>query len=255
MGIQIGSFIIPYYGLLIAIGIIFASVIGYIQVRAFKMDSNDFTIIVGFIALGGIIGAKLLYIIVSLPQIDWSRITDWDYFNSLMSGGFVFYGGLIGGLLMLIPCNKLLHIETDKYVKICIPCVPIVHAFGRFGCSLVGCCYGVPHDGFFSITYHNSLFAPNNISLFPVQATEALLNIVTAVVLLVYIHKNKCKTLHTLPLYLFMYATIRFVLEFFRYDFTERGFFLALSTSQWISIGFIITAAALFFINPKKSST
>ena len=40
----------------------------------------------------------------------------------------------------------------------------------------------------------------------------------------------------SLQLYLAMYAVFRFVLEFVRYDDSERGILLGLSTSQWISL-------------------
>lgn len=248
MGFHIGNFFIPYYGLLIIIGIIIATTIGCIQVKSFKLDINDFIALVGFAAFGGIVGAKLLYLLVSIDKIDWSRILDFEYFVSIMSGGFVFYGGLIGGLLMVLLFYKIVRINPSPYVDTCIPCIPIVHAFGRIGCSLVGCCYGAPYDGICSITYHNSKFAPNNISLFPIQAVEAILNIIIAIILLIYIYKKRNSTIHSLSLYLFMYSIVRFILEFFRYDFNERGFFMNLSTSQWISILLIITSFLLLYI-------
>lgn len=252
MGIQIGSLFLPYYGLLIVTGIAVASIVGIIQTKIFKLDVNDFIIVAALGGLGGFLGAKLLYIIVSFSKIDWSRITDPDYLEAILKGGFVFYGGLIGGLLLLLLSKKLFKIDAARYLAVCMPCLPIVHAFGRIGCSLAGCCYGMPYDGPFAITYHNSIVAPKDIPLFPVQLTEAVCNLIIAAVLLIYIHKNKDKSFYSLPLYLFMYAPVRFILELLRYDSAERGSFLFLSTSQWISIGLVAVAALLtLFIKHK----
>lgn len=236
MGIQLGNLLIPYYGLFIVMGIGAAALLGWIQVRVFGMDYDDFITIAGFVGIGAILGAKLLYLAVSWHQIDVSRLTDLAYLNAIMSGGFVFYGGLFGGLIGLAACRKIFKIDVISYVNIAVPCVPLAHAFGRFGCNYVGCCYGIPYHGFGAVTYRQSLFAPNHISLFPVQKLEAVLDVVIAIVLLIYINTNKEKKKHSLLVYLICYAVIRFILEFFRYDNAERGVFLQFSTSQWCSI-------------------
>ena len=59
-----------------------------------------------------------------------------------------------------------------------------------------------------------------------------------AVVLGLYgeICRRNGKRLKSLQLYLILYAAFRFVLEFVRYDDSERGILMGLSTSQWISI-------------------
>ena len=50
-------------------------------------------------------------------------------------------------------------------------------------------------------------------------------------------------------IYLICYAVMRFVLEFFRYDYV-RGFLLGISTSQWISI-ILIPIGILLIVLPR----
>ena len=138
---------IPWYGLFIVLGIAAGAVLGYFLMRRNHMEFDDFIQIACFVGLGAMIGAKLLYLIVSWRSIDLSRITDLEYLNALMGGGFVFYGGLIGGLFGLYLCGKILHIPVLDYARAAIPVIPLVHAVGRMGCAFVGCCYGVPYDG------------------------------------------------------------------------------------------------------------
>lgn len=247
MGIQIGNLLIPYYGLYILCGIIAASLCGVIQVRRFHLDMDNFILLVASAGLGAIVGAKLLYLFVIRDQIDWGRVVkDTEYFSALMSGGFVYYGGLIGALLCLLLCKKLFRVDVMKYIQCCVPCIPIVHGFGRLGCYGAGCCYGRPWDSAFAKIYENSPFAPNGIGLFPVQLVEAIGCFIIAIILLAYIYSRKGK--YGLHLYLVLYAIMRFVLEYARYDDAERRGFLLFSTSQWISLGILVGILTYKFI-------
>lgn len=252
IGIRIGSFLIPYYGLMIASGVLIAAFTGWLLVKKNKKDFNDFILIASVSGLCGMIGAKLLYIILSLDKIELSRLSDLKYLNSLMSGGFVFYGGLIGGFLGFLICEKLLKIDVKTYLNLCIPCIPLAHGFGRIGCGLVGCCYGCPYNGPGSILYKASQFAPNGEHLFPVQFTEATLNFLIALLLLIL--AKKLSGTKGIELYLILYAVMRFILEFFRYDNRERGVFFGISTSQYISVIIIIVVAIYHFKKTKAKN-
>ena len=254
MGFEIGHIMIPYYGFCIAIGILAAGSVGIAMVHMFHRDVNDFITLAAMVGLGGLLGAKVLYLILSWEEIDFSRLTEAEYLSVLLGSGFVFYGGLIGGLLAALFCMKFLRIDVPGYISIAMPCIPIAHGFGRIGCSLVGCCYGIPYAGPGAICYTDSWFAPNDVPLFPVQLTEAILNFLIAGALLLYIWRNRGKMRNSLLLYLMLYATVRFILEFLRYDDVERGIFLGVSTSQWISILVFAGAVCFYIIRKKKGS-
>ena len=116
---------------------------------------------------------------------------------------------MAGGLLAAAACKKWLRVDTWAYAAVCIPCIPIAHAFGRFGCSAVGCCYGMPYEGPGHIVYTHSLFAPNNQPLFPVQAVEAVGELGIAAFLLLYIDTRKGRKNDSLWLYFTLYAILR----------------------------------------------
>ena len=244
MGIEIGSIRIPWYGLFTVLGITAAMLLGYFLMRAAQMNYEDFIQIACFVGLGAMIGAKLLYLIISWKNIDFSRITDLEYVNMLMGGGFVFYGGVIGGLAGLYLCGKLLHLPVFDYAQAAMPVIPLAHAFGRIGCAFVGCCYGIPYEGPGAVVYTESAAAPLYTPLFPVQAVEVAGELLVTVALCLYIMqcRKEGKKLKSVELYLILYSVLRFALEFLRYDDIERGILLGLSISQWISI--VIGAAA-----------
>lgn len=245
----LGRFI-AYYGLMWAVGICVGGGVALLLVRRSGLSGTDMILLGALGLFGAVIGAKLLYLLVSLPSIDFSRLSDPAYLAALLGGGFVFYGGIFGLLPMLWLAQKKFCIPVARYTACCIGCVPLGHAFGRIGCFLVGCCYGIPYDGPLAVTYTCSSFAPNGVPLFPVQLFEALIEVLVALLLL--LHRKKQPGMTGLSYYLALYAPCRFALEFLRSD-TARGGLWGLSTSQIISV--LLSIGAVFLLIRGKYTT
>ena len=92
--ITLGPVTIYMYGLMIAIG--FASALLLCNYRGKKKGLSEDTIYgIFFCALiGGMVGCRLLYYIVELPEI----IKDPSILGNFKTG-YVVYGGIIGGIL------------------------------------------------------------------------------------------------------------------------------------------------------------
>ena len=127
--IRIGDFMIPSYGLMISLGVIIANLVAWIINKKIQLDFNDFILLEACCFLGSFIGAKVLYLIVAYKEIEWYRIFEIDYLNHLMLTGFVFYGGLIGGLLSVIIAGKLSKIDAYLYINHFIFLLPLLHGF------------------------------------------------------------------------------------------------------------------------------
>ena len=240
---------IPSYGFFIALGVILANMAALFVLKKTGQDFNDFTILEAYCILGAFTGAKVLYLMVSFEKINWKRVTDSLYFSGLMQKGFVFYGGLIGGLLFVFMAGKFHKIKSEPYIRNFVFLIPFIHGFGRIGCFMAGCCYGIPYKGIGAVVFPEGSYALAGVSLFPVQLLEAILLIMTALILInLQIRK---KWFYTIETYLLIYGIIRFCLEYLRYD-EERGSFAGLSTSQWISIALILGACTSIFVNRKK---
>jgi phosphatidylglycerol:prolipoprotein diacylglycerol transferase len=248
-GITIGNILVPYYGFMIAIGILSAGCMGFLLTKKFSLLFEDFIILYAYIIGLGLLGAKILYIVVAFGSIDWWRLFEERYFQAVLSGGFVFYGGLVGGLIALPIVKKVHKIDVYYLIKIVLPCIPLAHAMGRLGCHFTGCCYGIPYEGYLHIVYHNNLYAPNDIGLFPVQMTEAIFELIMAAVLFIYIWRRGAK-MSSVYIYLYSYSIARYILEYLRGDAEERGSLFQLSTSQVISI--LIILGTTFYILSAK---
>lgn len=241
---------IPGYGLMLVTGVILANVIAFYLLHKYQMDTNDFIILEGYVFLGAILGAKGLYLWVSRKEIQWEHFFESDYFNALMQSGFVFYGGIIGGAAVMILAARIHHIPYEKYFQKFIFLIPLVHGFGRIGCYFAGCCYGKAYTGLLAVKFPENSLAPSGVSLFPVQLLESFfLFLLSFVIFIVYKEKETWCSVET---YFLTYGILRFVLEFFRDD-AQRGYFLAFSTSQWISIFLVIAVGLWKFMRSKKS--
>lgn len=240
---------IPSYGLMIVMGVIVANFLAVFVLRYTKQDFNDFVILESCCMLGAFVGAKLLYLLVSFRDIDWQQMLNPQYFNAWMQSGFVFYGGLIGGLVFVYAASIFYKIEPSPYVRNFVFLIPLIHAFGRVGCFMAGCCYGKPYDGPGAVIFPENSFAISGVRLFPVQLVEAsLLLVISMVVLALQLIKNWYYTIET---YVIMYAALRFGLEKLRYD-DVRGYYGGLSTSQWISIALLIVAVVSIVYNTRR---
>ena len=241
---QVGTFRLPGYSLMIIIGLLTGNFLVWLFGKRWKLSFNDFIILEAYTFLGAMIGAKGLYLFVARDQIQWNRFFEPEYFQMIMKGGFVFYGGLILGFAAFLLAGKIHKIDAFAYIRRLLFVVPYIHGFGRLGCFMAGCCYGCPYDGLGAVVFPEGSMAPAGIPLFPVQLVEAMLLFVLAGLLLLLAGRFT-SAMQPVALYFGAYAVIRFALEYFRYDDAERGGFAWFSTSQWISIG---VAAALFFV-------
>lgn len=229
--------LIPGYGLMIILGIIIANLIALKIVKQNNLSINHLILLEAYGFLGAGIGAKILYLITAYHEIDWHKLNTPQYLNALLQGGFVFFGGLIGALIFLILANHLHHLNAKTYLQKLIFLLPFAHAFGRLGCYMAGCCYGIPYNGPGHVVFPNNSLAPANIPLFPVQLLEALCLLILSFAIW---YLSKHFNYSSLLMYLLAYPTLRFFLEFLRYD-TQRGYIHIFSVSQWISLFFIVS--------------
>ncbi len=238
---HIGSLTIYGYGLMIAIAIY--SAYFSVEYRAKKKGLEyqkifDLTI---WCAIGGILGAKILYYITVIPDIikDPSILLD-------ISNGFVVYGGIIFGILAgSIYCIRQKW-NFFQYFDLVMPSIALAQGFGRIGCLLAGCCYGKKTDSWFSITFHEPCLAPNDVPLIPTQIISSGLDFLNFFVLILIAKRNKVNGLVG-GCYLMFYSAGRFILEFFRGDL-DRGNVGSLSTSQFISLFLFLIGAGIVIV-------
>lgn len=249
--VSIFGIAIPMYGITIMCGSALGVLFAVYSPRNSAFARQDIFFSACYAGIGAFLGAKLLYLAITLPQI-FSGPNPPEFslslLFSLLRAGFVFYGGAFGGLFFLYLYTKKYHLPYVRTAEALIPSIPFIHAAGRIGCFFAGCCYGMPAASPWGVVFRAGSAAPTGISLLPVQLYESGLNLLLFAVLLFYANKRPA-TGKVLGCYLTGYACIRFALEFFRYD-AVRGMLLGLSTSQWISL--LLLPLGLFLLLRKQ---
>lgn len=220
---------------------------------AVKVEYRDMVFMLVYAAVGLLIGAKLLFLITSADFVWYSDKDFWEnlwiWAVKIVSGGLVFYGGLIGAIAGSFVYMRRYKAPYSEMLDIGISGVPLFHAFGRVGCFLGGCCYGMEYHGPFAVVYPEGSLggAPAGVELLPVQLIETALNLILWAALVI-VYRRTSRRWFTSGVYLVSYGIIRFTLEFFRGDLI-RGHVSVLSSSQLISI-FIVAAGVFLIVKP-----
>jgi phosphatidylglycerol---prolipoprotein diacylglyceryl transferase len=171
----------------------------------------------------------------------------------LQAGG-VFYGGLLAALGVAIWYMRRTKLPGWKTADVFAPAIALGHGIGRLGCFSAGCCWGVQCDRPWAVTFtnplaHDRVGVPLNVPLHPTQLYEAFAEFAIFAYLYTRIRKPHADGA-VIGMYLLLYSTVRFIVEFFRVH--EQGNLLGgpLDTSQWISAGLFLAGAMCLWRRP-----
>ena len=232
---EIGPLTIRSYGVFVALAFFTAFFLLYKEAKrkAFYPDKIlDMELV---ILIFGVLGARLLHVSVNAGYYRGHLLET----VMLWRGGLAIYGGLLFGVAfgwIFILKNKMPLFKTGDFFA---PYIALGQSIGRIGCFLNGCCFGRFLNGYYSGYRH------------PTQLyhSSALIGIF---VILKLAEKMKLREGTLFYLYLLLYVTQRFFIDFLRDD-TPR-YIYNLTVSQLISIAvFAVVIFVLFLANTKKS--
>lgn len=231
--LQLGPIKVHWYGVCAAIGFYLAFLYANYQVKQKKLPSNLPNDLFVCGVLGGIIGARILYVITFFELFKnnfWGMFKVWE-------GGLVFNGGFVGAAITIFAYCMIKKLPKLEIADILAVCIPLGHAFGRIGCWLNGCCYGKESHGFLSMRHYlpDGTVSP---PYFPIQLLGTLGNLSLAL-LLFFLSKKIKQPGWLLPIYVLCYGTTRFFGEFLRGDFSGSTTHLggyALTPAQFFSL-------------------
>lgn len=233
-----------------AIGLIVGLAVVFRLARQQGLDPDKMWNLGGIAIFSGILGAKLLMVIV-----------DWGYYSShpgeifsratLQAGG-VFSGGLV---LAIFCCWWYLHHNRIPFLRaadVLAPGVALGHAFGRIGCFAAGCCWGKETDVPWAVTFTDPLAnqlvgTPLGVHLHPTQLYEMAIEFIIFAILY-WLVKRKRFEGQVVGLYMFLYGVARFFLEFLRGDPGRGEVFGIMTGTQLIAICLVIGGGILWMI-------
>jgi phosphatidylglycerol:prolipoprotein diacylglycerol transferase len=213
--------------------------------------------------VGGLLGAKIYYAIL---MQDVGSLTS--------RAGFVFWGGLIGGILAVIFVVVRKKLGVAKVSDSVAVSLPAAYAIGRTGCWAVGDDYGRPWSSQFAVMFPEGAppstvanmsqmfgvkfpagMSPTEVvAVHPTQIYEVFMGAVMFGIVWKLRHR-----VHghgwLFGLYCFLAGIERFIVEFFRAK-DDRFFMGGLTAAQLIAIAFALFGAAWMYTRwyPKPDS-
>lgn len=222
------------YGLMVMLA--FIASLGWVHARSGTVGLSQERVAVADLAaaIGGLFGAKLLY---AVTEADASSLTT-------LSAGFVWYGGVLGGLVAVVAVSLALRVDVWKLADVVAPALAMGAAFGRLGCWFAGCCHGTPvptglpatpllpegtlhgqlylHPSFpwLSNTFDGGAARWTHVALFPTQLWQSVGSALIAVLLLVITSRRRFDG-QVFAVWLLLDPILRAFVEAFRGD--DRG--------------------------------
>ncbi len=230
---RIGNFVISSFGLMVALAFLAGYWITSLEFKRKKIDSNLLGNILLVSMLGGIGGAKLMYIFENVPLRD---LLSSPFTRIFSRGGLTFYGGFIGAVLLIWILTIKNKVSFFKVVDAAAPALAIAHAIGRVGCFLVGDDYGVKSDLPWAVAFPKGL-PPTTDPVHPTQIYEVVL-LGLVFFILWKLRKRNMPDGWLFSMLLILAGTERFLIEFIRS--TTPSPIPGLSVAQVVAIVLVI---------------
>ena len=131
--LQLGPITITGYGLMMMVGFLVGGWAMQRELLRRTMNEEYAADIVVAAVIGGIVGAKLWYVVLTR-----------DPAALLSRGGLVWYGGFLGGVAAVIINGWRKRVPVTLTMELTAPALAVGYALGRVGCFLVQDDYGVP---------------------------------------------------------------------------------------------------------------
>jgi phosphatidylglycerol:prolipoprotein diacylglycerol transferase len=251
VAIEVFSLEIRWYSLAYIVGIL----LGWYLAKKIFINNNikdKFDEYITYVIIGLILGGRLGYVL--FYNFDYYLNNFFDIFK-IWQGGMSFHGGVIGIIISSFLFSKKDNDNVFEYLDIISLVSPIGIFFGRIANFINSELYGRET----LVPWAVQFVQVDNLYRHPSQLYEAILEgIILFLLLLLFWNKKEQQTPGKLAsLFLILYSTFRFIVEYFRVPDEQLGYLiLNLTMGQLISFVFFIIGLYLYDLtnDTKKKS-
>jgi len=146
---EIGPIAIHSYGLMLGIAFLIGSTLFSKELKRQRKDENAGITITFLAIIGGLLGAKLFYVIEEWNFGKGGTLASYFRSDVLFSpAGLTFYGGLILAIIFIYIYSRQKNLKLLLIFDSMSPAVMLGYGIARIGCHLSGDgCYGLPVNG------------------------------------------------------------------------------------------------------------
>jgi prolipoprotein diacylglyceryl transferase len=241
--LDIGPLSLHVYGILLAVGVVVATLIAGRRWVRWGRDRAIFDTLVIWIVIGGLIGARLYHVATDSEKFegDWVRVLE------VWKGGLSIWGVLIGGVIAIVIACRIKHVEVPLVLDAIVPGVVVAQAIGRFGNWFNQELFGEPTTLPWALEIDPAHRPPGFeqfATFHPTFLYESLYCLLIFGVLLWVERRWTMRNGQTAALYLATYCFGRFWLENLRID--EAKLVGPLRVNAWVSLLALLGGVAWF---------
>ncbi len=236
---------LPMYGLMFALSAVAAWLWFMARGRKLGVSEDHLFNLCFYVLLGGILGAKLLLIILDWQDYFTGGVVEtfWNLAGTLRSAGVLIGGIILASIVFILYCRKQ-GLPTFLLADAMAAPLALAQAIGRLGCFFAGCCHGVrlPEDHPLAVVFthpaaNNYSSVPLGVPVAPTQLMQFANDLLLAGILTLLWRRRPQPAGTVFWWYMVLYGIGRTVVEIWRGD-SERGLFFgeALSTSQILGL-------------------
>lgn len=242
---HLGSLTVYGYGFCILLGVVAAYLHFYVNRKRIGITEDQISTLILVCGISVFVGGKLFFILED-PVL---YITEPQKWLSNLGDGFVFYGSFLVTILALYWWFKRSGFVFWRLMDEVGIAGAFVHGFGKIGCLLAGCCYGLVCEREVGIVFTDAMSRarPLNTPLYPTQIWDAM--VIFGAIIFMYIwRKYKQYDGQVFLIYSIVYGVGRIITEEYRGD-EARGFLFdgLLTHSQLIGI-VVVLFSVIFHI-------
>lgn len=139
---------ITSFGVMVFLAFLAAAWVHRAGMRRHGLDPEVTWDLLFWAVVGGILGAKLYYLL-----LNWRHLVADPLPLLLSRGGLVWYGGFLGGLLLVVWQIRRRGLPLPVLADITAPALALGYGVGRVGCFLVGDDWGLPTGSWVGIRF------------------------------------------------------------------------------------------------------
>jgi len=169
------------YGLMLAVAFLVGTWLSLREARRLGLDEDRLVNVVLIVLVASVIGARALYVLEHVQEFR----REWGSILAVWQGGLTLYGGIVAGTVAGLAAARQMSLPMWTVADALTPAFALGTVFGRIGCFLNGCCYGVPTSLPWGVRFPPDSFAGlefGNAPLHPAQLYFALSGLVLFVV-------------------------------------------------------------------------
>ncbi len=254
---SVGPFSFTGFGIAVLLAFVIAQVICQRELVRRGHDPEPIGDLTFAAVIGGLLGAKLYYVIL-MHDID----------TLFSRGGFVFWGGLIGGIVAVVAAIMLKRLDLQRIADVAGIAIAAAYSIGRTGCWAVGDDYGRPWNSPLAVSFPegappstaanmHEMFgvaippgtAPTQVlSVYPTQLYEVTMGFIMFLILW-RLRDHKHAEGWLFGAYMVLAGVERFLIEFLRAK--DDRLIGGLTVAQLFALLFI--AAGLVWMNARKT--